>query len=130
MPRPAPPPELTPEAREAAQEAILARWLALPPSWRNHLLERERARVGLDPPREPTYREGRKSTLTLHGQTRTIRQWAAVTGLDDRTIYKRRSRRLSVEKILGMVDLRVGNGRHARATNGQFQKAGSCDTDF
>jgi hypothetical protein len=54
MDRPAPP-ELTPAARDAAQAAILARWLAMPPSWRNTRLDQERTRRGVPIPETPTH---------------------------------------------------------------------------
>lgn len=80
---------LTPVAREAAQEALIARWLTLEPSRRNALLDAERDRQGVAIPDVPTYPLSRARTFTQDGVTRTIRQWAAATGWDEETIRNR-----------------------------------------
>lgn len=82
-------PALTPVAREAAQEAVLARWLTLEPSQRNYLLNAERDRQGVAIPDVPTYPLGRAQTVTQDGVTRTIRQWAEATGWEENTIRTR-----------------------------------------
>src|SRR3989442_10404476 len=85
--------DLTPEERDAIQEQIITRWLALPPGVRNLRLARERQRLGLPSPLQPTHPPaplGPPARIVMHAdQSRTIRQWAEALGVDPSTIYKR-----------------------------------------
>lgn len=116
-------PAWTPEAREQAQEEILARWLAYWPSERKRRLVRERERVGLAPPVDMTLTEGRVvRTLTALGHTRTIREWSAATGISEQALYWRRQQQWPPDQIVSRADHRASNGQHARAESGQFEK--------
>lgn len=127
-----PEPVWTPAAREAAQEAILARWLALVPSQKNERLARERARVGFTPPdgtvltRHVTHvTRPRGQTLTYQGRTLTILQWAHATGVSDETIYQRLRRQRPIAEVLGGRELwSATDARRRRTATGHFKKAG------
>lgn len=80
---------LTPVARVAAQDAVMARWFTLEPSRRNALLDAERDRQGVAIPDVPTYPLARGVQVTQDGVTRTVRQWAAALGWDEETIRNR-----------------------------------------